>query len=152
MKIRKDKNSTCSSDVGLKTKNPQTVYLGNDCLHLGIVIHELAHTLGLIHEHQRPDYRDHIDIMWENIQMDKLRQFKFTEKGIPVTLSPFDVHSITFYESDAFRRVGALNDTIIPKNPNVTLVNSSEKPGLSEMDILGLNRLYNCTTVETKNH
>lgn len=150
LKLEKANNSEeCSSNVGLiKTENPQTLNLGTGCLYLGTVIHELAHSLGLIHEHQRPDSPDHIVINWEYIQFNKFDQFNLTKNAIALT--PFDVHAITIYEDTAFTKNKTSNDrTITPKNRNVTLPNSSDKPGLSELDIVGLNKLYNCTTVDT---
>lgn len=150
--VKVDDRNDCSSEVGLqKTKSSQTVNLDAGCWHLGTVIHELAHAVGLIHEQQRPDYRDHIVINWENVNKSQASQFNYTKNETPVTLTPFDLHSITIYDSKAFQKTGFLNDTITPKNPNVTLPHSSDKPGLSEMDIRGLNKLYNCTTLDTNN-
>ena len=42
--------------------------LGPGCVHHGVVLHELLHSLGLWHEQSRLDRDDHVRIRWENIR------------------------------------------------------------------------------------
>lgn len=147
--IKSENDTDCSTALGLqRTYTPQNVFLGAHCLHLGIIVHEIAHSLGLIHEHQRQDRDDHIVIHWENITTELNVTDQFEVMLNVTTLSPFDFHAITFYANNAFAKNDS-KDTITSKNSSITLLESSNKPGLSEYDIAGLNKLYNCTTLDT---
>ena len=46
------------------------MYVGgiNKICRKGNIMHEIGHTLGLAHEHARPDRDQYVDIMWENIE------------------------------------------------------------------------------------
>ncbi len=37
------------------------------CTFKGVVLHEIFHALGFLHEHNRPDRDDYIDILWDNV-------------------------------------------------------------------------------------
>lgn len=56
---------SCSSFVGL-VGGAQSLRLGPSCWTLGVVLHELGHALGLVHEHQRPDRSDSVDLIIES--------------------------------------------------------------------------------------
>ena len=44
--------------------------------HVGLMVHELLHVLGLGHTHKRQDAKDHIDIQWANIEQSAYRQYE----------------------------------------------------------------------------
>lgn len=60
----------CFSDLGRNAYGPTTLNLDVDtCFRtIGHPIHEMLHTLGLYHEHMRPDRDKYITIIWENIK------------------------------------------------------------------------------------
>ncbi|RLG45242.1 MAG: hypothetical protein DRN81_02360 [Thermoproteota archaeon] len=73
--------------------------------------HELGHVIGLIHEHERPDRDQYIDIKWENIREGKFHNFYgHTAEGYPI-LGPYDYFSIMHYSSRAFTKNGHLTIT-----------------------------------------
>ena len=65
----------------------------------GTVIHEVIHSLGFWHEHQRPDRDDFIDINFNNIQNDFKHNFTVRAGDI---ITPYDFTSIMHYSPRAF--------------------------------------------------
>jgi len=67
VQIIKGTRNGCDSFIG-KQGGRQTMNLQSPgCMHIGTVIHEMIHALGLFHEQARPDRDDHVNIFWENI-------------------------------------------------------------------------------------
>ncbi|OXA49034.1 Dorsal-ventral patterning protein tolloid [Folsomia candida] len=58
----------CSTFFGNLRWGRQILRLGRGCLFIGTVVHELDHTVGLHHEHNRIDGDEYIDVLWESIQ------------------------------------------------------------------------------------
>lgn len=60
----------CFSDLGRNAYRPTILNLDvNTCFYtIGHTIHEMLHTLGVYHEHMRPDRDKYITIMWNNIR------------------------------------------------------------------------------------
>lgn len=57
----------CSAVVG-KVPTVNRVSLGQNCLVKGIVLHELMHALGFIHEQNRSDRDEFVKINFDNIR------------------------------------------------------------------------------------
>ena len=47
----------------------------NGCVYLKVVVHELLHSLGFMHEMNRPDRDDYVAVVWSNIQANGASQF-----------------------------------------------------------------------------
>ncbi|XP_028253705.1 low choriolytic enzyme-like [Parambassis ranga] len=109
------------------------------CVEHGIVQHELLHALGFYHEHTRSDRDNYVKINLENI-VDGM-QYNFDKKDTNNLNTPYDYSSIMHYGRTAFAKSGS--ETIIPiPNPSVPI---GQRQGLSDIDILRINRLYNCS-------
>jgi hypothetical protein len=105
----------------------------------GIIAHEILHSLGVQHEHNRPDRDEYIVVYPERI--DPKYRFAFNiVKGFQMS-GKLDFGSLMMYGSDAF----AIN----PRQPSMTKLDGSwihgQRKGLSEGDYVGLNELYNAS-------
>ncbi len=135
--IFKRGNYHCSSRLGM-VGGAQLVNLSPPC-GTGEVIHELMHTIGFLHEQNRTDRDEHINILWENIAEENHLQFKkisnrFRDQGS----LPFDFKSIMLYDSTFFSRFPG-DFTIVKKNGDSYQANRVK---LSSLDIRKINELY----------
>ncbi|XP_043211213.1 blastula protease 10-like [Amphibalanus amphitrite] len=104
--IRFEKLSGCWSYVGMrKSKEGQTISIGNNCEYLGIVVHEIGHAIGFWHEQSRTDRDSYVTVISENIQTDRGGNFNiaFTEQSLGV---PYDLNSLMHYGGFAFTNNG----------------------------------------------
>ena len=68
-----------------------------------IIEHEIFHTLGFFHEHERPDRGKHIKVNFENVKQDYHSQYRLmTENSWHDTGHPYDYNSLMHYSSDTF--------------------------------------------------
>ena len=59
----------CSSYIGrVRQTNGQELSIGTNCAVLSVIVHEVLHALGFIHEHTRQDRDDYVIINAINIQ------------------------------------------------------------------------------------
>ena len=62
----------CSSYIGrVRQTNGQELSIGTNCAVLSVIVHEVLHALGFIHEHTRQDRDDYVIINATNIQSGK---------------------------------------------------------------------------------
>eukprot|EP00804_Cyclotella_cryptica_P012294 CCRYP_019988-RA/>CCRYP_019988-RA protein AED:0.39 eAED:-0.58 QI:0/0/0/0.5/1/1/2/0/426 len=119
---------------------PQTVNLAPGCMVKGIIQHEFIHALGFVHEQSRPDRESYVEIIWENIEDRRDREFQFCiDPSAELMGSPYDYNSVMHYGSTAFGINGAT--TIVPKAEGVTI---GQREGASEDDIRKLRLFYQC--------
>ncbi|CAD5218358.1 unnamed protein product [Bursaphelenchus okinawaensis] len=137
----------CYSQVG-KTGGKQEISLGRGCLYHEIVLHELMHSLGAWHEHSRADRDEFVKIRWENILNGMESQFDIISPALQDTQGvKYDYRSIMHYDSAAFSRNG--KNTIETVEDGFTTVIGSAKD-LSELDVVKLNKLYQCAPKTAK--
>ncbi|WP_378185367.1 M12 family metallopeptidase [Aquimarina sp. W85] len=100
-----------------------------------VIIHEIGHTLGYIHEQTRSDRDDHVRILFENIQAGAESQFRKNSNS--QNIGEFDILSTMMYGAYTFSKNG---------QPTITRLDGSSYPRrqarLSAGDISGTNQVY----------
>lgn len=129
----------CSSYVGM-IGGRQTINLASGCT-TGSTIHEIGHALGLLHEQQRADRDNWINIHWYNIESGYEFAFETYEQSglFGFEIGQFDFNSIMLYESFAYSRNGF---------PTITRLDgstfSANRTGLSAGDVETIEYMYSC--------
>jgi hypothetical protein len=105
----------------------------------GIIIHEIFHALGVMHEQCRTDQSSNVVIHPENIPDDK--EFNFNQVSVTnyTNHGTFDFESIMMYEPYAFSSNG---QPTITKLDGSTYQTSYPAANMSPTDISGINQLY----------
>ncbi|MAQ76023.1 MAG: peptidase M12 [Aquimarina sp.] len=101
-----------------------------------VIIHELGHTLGYLHEQNRPDRDDYIIVNYDNVQDGYASQFDISSNAILLT-EEFDIGSTMMYGSYTFSKNG--QPTITDLSGNVLPRRAAR---ISEGDIAGTNQAY----------
>ncbi|XP_072936145.1 zinc metalloproteinase nas-7-like [Epargyreus clarus] len=133
----------CFSNVGYSTEEDdgevhQVLNLAKGCFKHGTVVHEMLHTLGFYHMQSTYDRDNFVEIVWENIKSGTEHNFaKYTNDTVTDFGVSYDYDSVMHYPETAFSKNG--NRTIIPLQENVKI---GQRNGLSERDILKLNKMY----------
>ncbi len=91
--------------------------------------HELGHVLGLLHEHQRYDRDEWINVIKKGSNYDKIPKF-IGPRGASYTFKAFDVDSVMLYEGFRIKKG--------PRKGTVTV----KKPYPSKTDALTVRSLY----------
>lgn len=104
-----------------------------------VIIHELGHTLGYIHEQNRSDRDSFIRINFENIQDGAQDQF-FKSNSATLLTGQFDISSTMMYGSFTFSKNG--RPTITDLNGNLL---PQRQARISTLDVEGTNSLYPST-------
>jgi len=99
-------SSGCWSYVGMPIGNSRggvsTMSLGSGCLARSVIAHELGHAFGLLHEHQRADRDQYIDILWDNVLENQ--KYNFDILSASDFRTNYDFLSIMHYYSGAFAK------------------------------------------------
>jgi Astacin (Peptidase family M12A) len=127
----------CKSYLGY-IGGKQPIYLSEACSAQAIA-HEIMHTLGFIHEQNRTDRDDYVDIVWANIDRKSIFNFeKFSSSMMQVSgLTKFDFESIMIYPETMFSINGQA--TIRSKIEGQVV---APRQGLSSKDTERINRVY----------
>jgi len=117
------------------------------CLHpsdpksVRLITHELFHSLGILHHHERVDRDLYIKINWLNIRLFSLLNFKWNPFYLPQGI-PYDCQSIMHYKEDAFAKRRGV-PTITARDPeSCNLTCPSFRPTQADVDLLRIK--YNC--------
>ena len=139
--INMGSGSGCYSVIG-KTGGGQVLSLGRGCDKHTTILHELLHAIGFEHMHSHRDRDIYLKIRWENIPRDKWRQFEVASLLGYKTILPFDYESVMLYGPRTFGQNGKVS--MESKVDGKKVIEMSEKKGLSQGDIDGINKLYMC--------
>eukprot|EP00457_Paulinella_chromatophora_P007131 gb/GEZN01007151.1/.p1 GENE.gb/GEZN01007151.1/~~gb/GEZN01007151.1/.p1 ORF type:complete len:484 (+),score=52.02 gb/GEZN01007151.1/:29-1453(+) len=126
----------CFSNIGF-LNNSQHLNVAVSC-RLGQVLHEIMHTLGGPHVHNRPDRDNYVTIYPENIVKSKM--FNFEKVTIGLFAKSYDYDSILHYTRKTFSSNG--QDTIRPRGPGGADIQIGQRKGLSTLDKEFLNKAY----------
>lgn len=131
----------CYSSVGMQG-GEQTLSLTEECFGaVGVVIHELMHSVGFVHEQTRPDRDDWVEIVWDNIIEGQEEQFQKYPTGYVQTLGTgYDYASVMHYGPYDFSVHPKRAKTIIAKQPGGAVM--GQRKGLSKIDVYEINKLY----------
>nr|CAD7452540.1 unnamed protein product [Timema tahoe] len=152
----------CASHVGYTPRiGPIDLYLSSPrCLKRGSIQHELFHSLGFWHEHNRSDRNKFVTIIWGNIKqvvgcltpailarrdICAGREHDFRSRPQMRHRSkrlPYDYGSVMHYRAKAFSKNRRI-PTIVPRDPHA-LYKIGQRKRYSEIDLAKLNRMYNC--------
>ncbi|XP_078594121.1 hatching enzyme 1.2-like isoform X2 [Branchiostoma floridae x Branchiostoma japonicum] len=136
------KGSGCTSPVGYRAGRVNAISLAPDCMHQGMVSHELLHSLGFSHEQNRPDRDNYVEILWDNIpkglryNFNKLRNINSVGRDD----GPYDYMSLMHYGSTTF---GGGEITIRTRDASKQHL-IGNRWGLSDIDSEQLRLLYDC--------
>ncbi|XP_047470221.1 astacin-like metalloprotease toxin 3 isoform X2 [Penaeus chinensis] len=139
--IIKEGHGGCwTSSVGYPPRDKKVIInLGLGCRFPGLIMHEILHAAGFLHEHTRPDRGNYIQVKWENIREDARKNY-----GVDLRYSsldiPYDYKSVMHYGrftfSKAYRR-----PTLVPTFPVAGELGGAS---LTPLDIRRINTFYKC--------
>ncbi|KAK6169365.1 hypothetical protein SNE40_020433 [Patella caerulea] len=128
----------CHTPAGMRSDSTP-VTLSRYCIQTGIVMHEINHALGMMHEQSRPDRDDYVTIVESNIQKgQELNFIKF--KQLDELGQSYDYASLMHYGAHAYA-IDKSKPTIIPKQKGVRI---GQRAHLSPIDIKEIQILYGC--------
>ncbi|HEX4923633.1 MAG TPA: M12 family metallopeptidase, partial [Bdellovibrionales bacterium] len=103
--VENDANDGCNSEIGRgpgRFGSATNMNLGRGCWVKGVIMHELGHAFGFLHEHQRPDRDRYIKINLQNVRDDKKDAFERIWNGS--VLGAYDPRSVMHYFPNAFSK------------------------------------------------
>lgn len=134
----------CNSQLGM-VGGMQILNLDKGgCRFKGLYLHEIAHALGVVHEHQRPIRDNYITILYQNVEPSMKIWFqKYNPAAIKSHNVDYELSSVMHYGVKAFS--GNQQQTIRAKDQSreseIGRVYAKE---LSFTDVEIVNRMYNC--------
>ena len=105
----------CNANVGTRPGAVRMNLQPDGCMLTRIVAHELGHLLGFIHEHQRPDRDQYLDVFLQNVTSQNAYNFELLTTAL--RHSAYDFGSIMHYEWYGFSKTPGNLVTMWPKNP-----------------------------------
>ncbi|XP_057325999.1 protein tolkin-like [Microplitis mediator] len=131
-----------------RANTPKFIGLQNHCYKQQIVLHELGHAIGFLHEHNHPDRDKYIEINYFNVEAGLFNQYtKYSADKVDTLSLPYDYRSIMHYTYN-LSSTDPKSRTIVPipndQNENSLVENGNSK--LSNGDIAATNLMYQCSS------
>jgi len=145
----RQKDDTCSARVGfVDSKRSQTMSLDSaERCSFGTIIHEFGHSIGLFHEHQRPDRNKYIKFNSQNVDRNvenrgELIRVNFNIKNSALNQGEYDYQSIMHYSPCTLvdRNLSCSTHPTLEKPDNAPRIAS--RGVFSEKDIQSIKGLY----------
>ncbi|XP_055535164.1 seminal metalloprotease 1-like [Wyeomyia smithii] len=135
----------CSATVGHSGEGQHVKLkpypVGKGCFRLGSIVHELIHAVGFRHMQNTHNRDEYVQIMWENIEPGKEKNFYlYGPEKVDNFGEEYDYGSIMHYSVTSFSING--EKTIVPLQETDQEI--GQRDGMSESDILKINRMYGC--------
>ena len=137
------------SAVGM-VGGPQFLEIGPSAWNRGTICHELGHTLGLVHEHQRSDRDGFVTILTSNIIPGD--EPNFTKLANSSNKGAYDFYSVMHYSRNALSVNSATFDTIHPQpgySPFLNIMGGDNDTVLSTSDRAGMALVYGAVPAVT---
>jgi len=122
----------CSSPLGRQGGSQQVACIASAAA--GVIMHEIGHALGLIHEHKRPDRNSFVTINAGNVAAGRIGQFSPVDTS-NCPIGAYDCGSIMHYGATSFS-VDGVQPTITIVDPKVCS-NIGQRNALSAGDCRG---------------
>ncbi|GBM77920.1 Astacin-like metalloprotease toxin 1 [Araneus ventricosus] len=132
----------CWSFWGSLNQGEQKLSLDDRCDNPGTILHELLHTLGFEHEHNRSDRDDYLNIHLENVNKEYHHVFNKLQPHENRLLTEFDFSSIMLYGERYYAKEDGLKS--MTAKDGRFLDEPYRKLAMSALDIKRLNMLYEC--------
>lgn len=141
--VRIFEGKECQAHLG-RIGGVQEMSLGEGCTLKRSIIHEMMHTLGFRHEHQRPDRDEYLNVYMNNVRFGEENQFHIQNGS--VLSKHFDYDSITIYGGKTFSKDG--DSITIARKDGHRLDGNRLTQELSAHDVYGINKLYRCQVIQ----
>jgi hypothetical protein len=102
------------------------------------LLHELVHTLGFVHEHNRPDRDQHIEILWKNVRQQSRKDLEIEPASL--MQDAYDYDSVTHYAANVLSINGL--STLLPRKPGISSARLGNHSSLSPGDVRMINHAY----------
>ncbi|KAL3884643.1 hypothetical protein ACJMK2_024768 [Sinanodonta woodiana] len=135
----------CFSMLGMVGGEQEVSLSSAGCRYRGLYLHEIGHAIGLVHEHNRPDRDDYVEIIWKNVQTNMLDQFnKYTLYDVDQMNVAYDYSSVMHYAVTDFSKGGGLKTMRVKYPEKEASIGKVYMKELSFTDIEIVNKMYSC--------